>query len=395
MKSFFAAVLLMSSILASGQYVTNGACCDLSSAWYIGPICNALGEYDEDFDGVVSDLDCPDATPFGCTDSTACNYNIEAVAEDGSCTFVCPGCTVPSACNFDPSANSYDGSCIYMDAGTCDCDGNVANECGICGGPALPAYYLNVEEVTTHIGDFLDGMTTYRLYLNCQNPTDYLAACFGNSEGPLILNSTSGSWYNNPANTTWNASGINPVFFEFFPELAFDSFLTIGAENSTTPGAQHPHTQWGDIDASLQFSGSGAGTNVTVDDITGGAWWSTFPGLQEADSHVGFAGEDLKILVAQITTEGSITGQFQVQVFIEGNQSLEFRETLSFPYCQGLYYNPGCTNPEACNYSTLAIRMMAHVCFLMSVAFVTAPGLSTNVGATSCLRQNVIAMVRL
>ena len=45
---------------------------------------------------------------FGCTDATACNYNAEALIDRS-----------------------------YIEAGACDCEGNVLDECGVCGGEGL------------------------------------------------------------------------------------------------------------------------------------------------------------------------------------------------------------------------------------------------------------------
>ena len=39
---------------------------------------------------------------FGCTDSTALNYNPNANSNDGSCDFEIFGCTDPSALNYNP-----------------------------------------------------------------------------------------------------------------------------------------------------------------------------------------------------------------------------------------------------------------------------------------------------
>ena len=211
--------------------------------------------------------------------------------------------------------------------------------------PAPEGYCISIEEFDN--GGLVPGNTTYRLYLNCLNETDYLSSCSGDADNVMILNASSGSWYNNAANTTWNASGINPVFLGFFPDLAFDSFLTIGAEDSTTPAAQQPSTVWGAIDASAQFTGPGAGSNVTVDDGTGGAWYTPFPGIAAAETgHAAFAGEDLKILIMQITTEGTFSGQVQLQVFMNGDQGQEWRDVLEFGVCG----TPGCTDATACNY---------------------------------------------
>ena len=213
-------------------------------------------------------------------------------------------------------------------------------------------YWLELETVVSHSGGALDGQTTYRLYMNMLNETDYMSSCSGDSENNLILNSSTGEWYNDAAATTWNAQGINPVFLTFFPDLAFDSFLTIGAEDATTPAAQHPSTVWGANDASAEFVG-GPGNNITVDDATGGAWYTPFPGTVDPNAHVAFAGEDLRVLLAQFTTAGTISGQFQVQVFVEGNQGEEFRDLL--PICSGDGECGGCTDEAASNYDADAL----------------------------------------
>ena len=46
---------------------------------------------------------------FGCTDSTAFNYDSTATVDDGSCIIL--GCTGPTYCNYNPVANMDDGSC--------------------------------------------------------------------------------------------------------------------------------------------------------------------------------------------------------------------------------------------------------------------------------------------
>ena len=60
----------------------------------------------------------------GCMDDTACNFNPEAIFEDGSCltsddcgvcggdNSTCTGCTDAGACNYDPNALFDDGSCV-------------------------------------------------------------------------------------------------------------------------------------------------------------------------------------------------------------------------------------------------------------------------------------------
>jgi hypothetical protein len=49
----------------------------------------------------------------GCTDPIACNYNINASCNNGSCIYYCGGCTDVNALNFNSVAAWEDGSCQY------------------------------------------------------------------------------------------------------------------------------------------------------------------------------------------------------------------------------------------------------------------------------------------
>lgn len=226
--------------------------------------------------------------------------------------------------------------------------------------PPLPAgYWLELETVTTHSGGELDGMTTYRLYVNCVNEMDYVSSCSGDNSNPLIIASTaSPAWYNSIYATGWNALGVNPAFFAVLPEVAYDSFLTLGAENSTAPTNQHPSTIWGAIDATLEFDGDGPGESLTVDDAQGGAWYIPFPGVEEGATHLAFAGEDLRVMVAQLTTAGEVSGQIQVQIFQNGFQATEFRGVLPIA-TENIV---GCLDPDAFNYDPSATSADPALC---------------------------------
>ena len=73
------------------------------------------------------------------------------------------------------------------------------------------------------------GGTVYRFYVNANDATDKMSAVFGNDQANLVINTPAGI-FNSPYNTGWNAAGINPAFLPVFPDLADDSYATIGLE---------------------------------------------------------------------------------------------------------------------------------------------------------------------
>ena len=54
-----------------------------------------------------------DGVTQGCTDPQANNYNPEAGSDDGTCEYDVLGCTDPGASNYDTASNNNDGSCEY------------------------------------------------------------------------------------------------------------------------------------------------------------------------------------------------------------------------------------------------------------------------------------------
>lgn len=118
---------------------------DNASCVFPGESCND-GDATTINDLLGSDCQCG-GTPIneqeGCTDALACNYNLDAVINDGSCIFIgdacsdgnaatvndvyttnctCEGeieveilgCTFPAACNYDVLATIENGSCFFV-----------------------------------------------------------------------------------------------------------------------------------------------------------------------------------------------------------------------------------------------------------------------------------------
>jgi hypothetical protein len=101
-------------------------------------------------DGCATDTTEPIAV-YGCTDSTACNFNADANIFDNSCTYesdcagVCGGTSVLSGCDNACNSTAVEdcaGVCGGSDISCVDCAGilngdNVDDNCGVCGGNSL------------------------------------------------------------------------------------------------------------------------------------------------------------------------------------------------------------------------------------------------------------------
>ena len=115
----------------------------------------------------------------GCTDETACNYDADAVCDDGSCLYLdecgeCGGngtlgCTVMSACNYDSEADCDDESCTYP-VQYYDCNGNCLNDIdgdGVCNELEIPG--CTDQEADNYDASATDDDGTCE-YLGCTNP---------------------------------------------------------------------------------------------------------------------------------------------------------------------------------------------------------------------------------
>jgi hypothetical protein len=87
----------------------------------------------------------------GCTDSTAFNFNPEAIDDNGNCTPFSYGCMDVNACNYNSQINSDDNSCVYsIDL----------NECATCSGEANGSGVIvenDIDNDGTCDGNEIDG----------------------------------------------------------------------------------------------------------------------------------------------------------------------------------------------------------------------------------------------
>lgn len=86
---------------------------------------------------------------LGCTDQSAKNYNSSAEKDDGTCEYYVLGCTNKNASNYDPSAEKDNGSCILSDSNDLkNKTNNVKND-------------INILNTTIAVGIIVGGVCIY------------------------------------------------------------------------------------------------------------------------------------------------------------------------------------------------------------------------------------------
>ena len=292
----------------------------------------------------------------GCLDELACNYDPMANLDDGTCAYAemgedcdgncledadgdgfcdpeVEGCTDDNACNYVELATEDDGSCEF-----CSCLGEEYGGFGI-----------RVEEYAQHTSGELEGMTTYRMYVQTTSPDDAFSAMWGDAEWPLLVSTTT-EFYQHPlANHT--AGSINTLFFDAFPEMEFDSWLTVGIESSPTPEDQAPSF----LDTeNYWIPNFEAGLSLSINDSLGGLMYV----LNNGNDNI-LGGESQSILLGQFTTDGVLSGTINLQMFPGGLGANEVDILgLSFEGV-GLHQTSGgvvcgCIDEGACNFDVNA-----------------------------------------
>ena len=154
------------------------------------------------------------------------------------------------------------------------------------------------------------GLTKYLISVKLSEG-DRVSSVYGTDVHPLTVRAPKGV-FNSPYNGSWSASGMNPKFFEIMPDMADDTYATIGlstaAKMSGIEGAedptmvQDPGSPW-----DVFFTEAGE-TDLDISTHTGGAYFV----LRTAANG---AGQDGRVFLMQVTTAGDLSGAINLQLF--------------------------------------------------------------------------------
>ena len=152
----------------------------------------------------------------------------------------------------------------------------------------------------------LDGFVTYKVYADFTNSTDEISAIYSDvavlGTIPMEIDAPCGCF--NPVATSVLMDASNSSFFwDAFPLWEYDSYWTIGMESSDSPG---------DIPQSIDLPD---GEDICSSSISDGAFFV----LSSPTNAI--AGDDLRILIAQVTTCGDWCFGASFHIFVEGQQT--------------------------------------------------------------------------
>ena len=184
-----------------------------------------------------------------------------------------------------------------------------------------------------------------------------MSAVFGNSIASLFIDALDGV-FNSSFNSAWNASGLNPR-----SSLPSQNWRPTRTPPSGWRG-QHPvqalqmpqtplllRTQNQEISPFFLTEGA---TSVLSNTVVGSSWYV----LNTSENGYPQDG-NTRVLIMQVTTTGSISGQLNYQVFPDGVGQNAVRLSTSFEgpgtYQGGFVdYVEGCMQNGACNYDPCA-----------------------------------------
>lgn len=190
----------------------NQTCCD--------GVCVDL-QMDENNCGACGNVCAPgeeciggDCKRPGCTDASACNYDMMATYDNSSCEYVtCAGCTDMLACNYDASATYANSNCEYESCAGC-------TDAIACNYDAIATYDNGSCEYQSCAGCLDPGACNYDATAICDDYSCEYISCTGCTDEDACNYDPSASLSDNsycvyePQGCTGSSLKVAPVFID-------------------------------------------------------------------------------------------------------------------------------------------------------------------------------------
>ena len=201
----------------------------------------------------------------------------------------------------------------------------------------------------------LTGFLRYRVFaVLSEEDSESLVLSVGGQDGEedvQIL--TPDGVYNSEFNGTFSAQGLSSYFLSIFPDLADDSFGTIGllgpAAEYPNELAQNPQLFIGEFNEIAHFFTENGATELNMKSETAteiGDFW----GIDASQGCSNCIAIDNRVLLMQITTSGLLEGNIMYRLFRDYGQVVRGPFDLGEAIIE-LY---GCTDIGACNFDESA-----------------------------------------
>ena len=292
-----------------GTASSNGACCFGTACIYGSEsACDSVGGIYQGDAVQCADVDCGADPTGGCCIGTSCYVETEA---DCSGTYLGDG----TNCSGDPCAAPTGGCCYSTGCSVQtedDCSGTYLGDGTSCAGdpcgssdPALLG--LSWAIVGANLVDDSSDTWTVDVYAHLSDGCR-LDAVAGDANQQKMVSTTS-SFYQNPYGGP-TSQDVNPLLFPTFPDLEYDSFVTIGLTNSDGNAMSDIGINWTNFENGGSVDSSDGSWYVTPDDAQGDA--------------VSFSNESCEdsngVLIARLTTR-DLNSVIMIEALFQGKDA--------------------------------------------------------------------------
>ena len=160
------------------------------------------------------------------------------------------------------------------------------------------------------------GIFVCNVYAEFDNTEDHLQAVFGQPENPSFINVIDGTFFLHPFHSF---GAPNPLLFEVFPELRYDTFFTIGVKSFNPQDPGNPEGQPADnlvFSAGFPLFGE---SSIDLCQLGCAGYFVVTGEPQGSPFNPDFVAGDGRLLIGQFSTEDGIgiEGQLNLQ-FVSG-----------------------------------------------------------------------------